>query len=527
MKKSHLVFLLAIISIGIILRVWNLETIPHWFWDEGVNMNIAWNLANGRMQWFCLQYAFVPHPPLYFIISSFLLDYFGNELIVLRGLSVLYGIVTILLVYLMGRRMFDERTGLLSSLLLAIYPTAVYWNRMAFANNQVMFLSMLTMYSILLYLDQRGKKWFYLAGVLAGLSIVTEVLGAEVFFAVAVLLWIYDRRRLPEFIIVSASLPLIFVAYMLNLMPDYFIGDFLHGSGRANYNALVLSLLFIAFIVYPSRIKKVAGDFLQWVFDPVIIEIKENLPVFYLALSLIVFLMPPSDEIFILNLDFFWFGIAGFYFVKEKRNRNVLLAFFLSAFVMLLWLNRSDHMIIPLYPLFCIGLSLLLLGMYELSLQYFEEKVKRNAAFLALVLVFYPVAVTVYYGVDSFITGEALSVEDIGARERVADFVNKRVTKDDVVLCDSHLTRMIDCKTSVLIQSASFDGKPIAYMRGDYSRERFLFNCSYRDARFVVLVNGTMEWALNQTALFDSMDEISRWPYDEVGGYFIYRNPDR
>lgn len=526
MKRNHcLLFLFAILLIGIVLRSWNLETIPHWFWDEGVNMHISWNLANGRMQWFCLKYAFAPHPPLYFLIASFLLESFGNELIVLRGLSVIYSILTILLVYLIGSKMFGERIGLLSSLLLAIYPTAVYWNRMAFANNQVMFLSMLSLYSILLYLDQRDNKWFYLTGVLAGLSMVTEILGVGVFFAIAAILWIYDRRRLPMFIIVSAIPPLVFVVYMLNLMPEYFIGDVLHGSGRANYNALALSLSIIAFMVYPSKIKEVAGDFIQWVFEPVILEIRENLPIFYLALSLIVFLMPPSDDIFVLNLDFFWFGVAGFYFIKEKGNRDILLAFFLSTFVMLLWLNRSDHMIIPLYPLFCIGLSLLLTEMYGISCLYFREKVKRNAALIALVLVFYPLAVTLYYDVSSFITGDALSVEDIGAREQVADFVNAQVTAEDVVLCDSHLTRMINCKTSVLIQSASFEGKPIAYIRGDYGRDRFLFNCSYRNARFVVLVNGTMEWAMNQTALVDSMNEVQNWSYDVVDNYFIYKNP--
>ncbi|HDI73035.1 MAG TPA: hypothetical protein ENF58_02765, partial [Candidatus Altiarchaeales archaeon] len=77
MRLSNLAFFLIFV-IGILLRVWNLDVIPEWDWDDGVNMNIAWNLINGRLQWFSLGYVFVPHPPLFFIILGVLLKVFGN-----------------------------------------------------------------------------------------------------------------------------------------------------------------------------------------------------------------------------------------------------------------------------------------------------------------------------------------------------------------------------------------------------------------------------------------------------------------
>ena len=546
--------LLLILLLGITFRIWNLETIPHWYWDEGVNMNIAWNLANGKMQWFCLSYPFVPHPPLFFIIAAFTLKLLGNELLVLRGLSVFYGILTILLLYLIGKEMFNKKIGLLSAFLFAIYPTAIYWNRMGFANNQLMFLSVLTLYSTLLYLNRKDEKWFYLAGILTGLSIITEILGIGLFFAASILLWIYRKEKLLNFIVISTVIPSIFVVSMLILMPDAFIHDLTHNSGRVNY-ILIFSFSVILFLVYSSRFRRIffgyihdtyvifipsrlreintrlyknCVSYLYEIYRSVIEEMKENLPVFYIIPSLIIFFMPPSDKLFVDNLDYFWLGILGFYFIKEKKSRDILFCFFLSFFIILWGLDRSDHMIIPLYPLFCIGLAFFLDLIYGISLGYFREKlwgINLNVTALTVLLVFYPLGVFVYYDTAAFVNGEFLSIEDIDARYKVADFVNERVVGDDVVLTDSHLSRMINSKTSVLIQAAAFKEESIAYMPSDLSKDRFLFNCSHRNAKFIVMVNGTREWAMNHTALVKIMNEIQNWSTNEINNYLIYRNP--
>lgn len=63
--------LIAITVIGAYLRYANLATNPGWDGDEGYNINIAWNLAQGKMQMFATTYAFVQHP-LYFIFSWYL-----------------------------------------------------------------------------------------------------------------------------------------------------------------------------------------------------------------------------------------------------------------------------------------------------------------------------------------------------------------------------------------------------------------------------------------------------------------------
>ena len=87
-SRNYLTFFLAV-------RVPQLEVLPHWYWDEGVNLNVAWNLSLGRARMFAMQYPFVPHPPLFFLINAVVIRLFGLSLLACRGMSVLMGLISL------------------------------------------------------------------------------------------------------------------------------------------------------------------------------------------------------------------------------------------------------------------------------------------------------------------------------------------------------------------------------------------------------------------------------------------------
>jgi len=126
-------------------------------------MNISWNLIHGQMLWFNLKYAFIPHPPLFFFIVGALLKAFGNDLVVIRCLTAFYGVLTSLLLFCAGKEMKDERTGLLMGFLYAIYPNAVFFNRIGFANNQLSFLLVLTLLLCLRYCKNKNTTLLFLS----------------------------------------------------------------------------------------------------------------------------------------------------------------------------------------------------------------------------------------------------------------------------------------------------------------------------------------------------------------------------
>jgi hypothetical protein len=236
---------------------------------------------------------------------------------------------------------------------------------------------------------------------------------------------------------------------------------------------------------------------------------------------------PPSDDLFFAGFDFHWIGLIGFLLLKEQKPKEVIGVFFLVFFIALLGLNRADHMLMPLYPMLSLGSGVLFARFFEFSTHFFCGRMAdRNRALLvSAALIVYPMLTMAYYDVDMFVNGNRIAREDVLARNEVADYINSNTIKGDVVIVDSHLTRMVSSQPAVLIQSVAFDGHAVEFIRPDYGRSRFLANCSYRNAKFVAIGSGTFGEIRNKSAFVDLLSGIDGWPSREISGFVVYRNP--
>src|SRR3989304_6888944 len=68
------------------------------------------------------------HPSLWYYILHFWM-YFGKNLIILRTLSVLFGILSIPLFYFLGKKFYGEKVGILSALFLSLSPFHIYYSQ--------------------------------------------------------------------------------------------------------------------------------------------------------------------------------------------------------------------------------------------------------------------------------------------------------------------------------------------------------------------------------------------------------------
>ncbi len=532
-RRKAALCLLAILAVGAAFRFWSLGTLPHWDFDEGVNLDIADNLANGRMQWAALRYSFIPHPPLFFIVAAAAVNVFGSELVVVRGLCAFLGVLSTLLLYLIGRDMFDERTGLAASLLYAVYPSAVYFSRVGYANNLLCFLALLGLWFFVKYLQEKRKHWLYLLSAAAGLSAVTELLGACVIAAFIVLFWRHDRKNTWLVAAVSSSFVAAFFSYMLLVMPDAFIGDLVFSFGRFS---LIAALCIIAAVLLAPQRRRLRWlrDAIVRIYAPVFSEIERSALLYYVLASGLILLFPPSDGLFYRGFDgleFYLLGSVGFIFIRDKEKRSILLAFALAFLVALLGLNRSDHMLIPLYPFLSIAVAFLALRAFDSAYGWLKKLTKNgtHALALSLVLVSSPIALNVCYDAGMFFGGMWITAEDVQARAAIVDYINGNVKEDDFVIVDGHMTRQVRCRSAVFIQAAAYDGAAIEYMRPDYGEGRFLFNCSYRNARFIVLPKDAYSELMANTAekqwLHGFFADLEDWQYEDIGGMRIYTNP--
>jgi len=91
----------------------------------------SWNIA--KLPWrsfFQALWDFEANMGLYYLILRPWL-YMGNSEVVVRGLSVLCGVATIPVLYLLGSRLFNQRVGLIAAALLSVHAFHIRWSQEA------------------------------------------------------------------------------------------------------------------------------------------------------------------------------------------------------------------------------------------------------------------------------------------------------------------------------------------------------------------------------------------------------------
>ena len=133
------------------------------YWEDE-----AWTASIVQGEWDTVVYATANdvHPPLYFLLASTWGSIFGFEELGLRSLSVFFSVMSVVLVYCLAARLFDQRTGLIAAALLAISPAFVIYGQNAryYALSATLALVLLAL--MLLYFRDNAR-WALLAYVVA------------------------------------------------------------------------------------------------------------------------------------------------------------------------------------------------------------------------------------------------------------------------------------------------------------------------------------------------------------------------
>jgi 4-amino-4-deoxy-L-arabinose transferase-like glycosyltransferase len=125
---AEIAALLFILALAAYLRLANNADNPGWYSDEGTHLDIAQNLAHGRIQYLAINQSTLLFSklPLFEMLLAGLLRAKGGGIGALRTLTGVLGVISVGTLYLVVRRIKKESTlALLSSLMLTIYPQAV------------------------------------------------------------------------------------------------------------------------------------------------------------------------------------------------------------------------------------------------------------------------------------------------------------------------------------------------------------------------------------------------------------------
>ncbi len=127
--EGRLAPLLAILIVAAGLRLWSLDAASLWY-DEVVTMQVA--RAEGPSAMIeRLDRIDGTRAPLHPLVLHGWLRLFGGSDLAGRAFSALCGLATVAVVYVIGRRAYDDRTGLWSAWLTAVCPPLVYYSQEA------------------------------------------------------------------------------------------------------------------------------------------------------------------------------------------------------------------------------------------------------------------------------------------------------------------------------------------------------------------------------------------------------------
>jgi mannosyltransferase len=153
----------------------------------------SWNIA--RLPWRSFWQAlwdFEANMGLYYLILRPWL-HLGNSEVVVRGLSVLFGVATIPVLYLVGSRLFSQRVGLVAAALLAVHAFHIRWSQEA--RSYALLVLLLTWSTLLLVSALQGER---ARGRWAGYIVLSALACYCHLFAVFVIaaqwLWIIVKR---------------------------------------------------------------------------------------------------------------------------------------------------------------------------------------------------------------------------------------------------------------------------------------------------------------------------------------------
>lgn len=197
-KTKKTLILIAIIALGLFLRVYNIENAPPGIYpDEAVNGTDAMRAAEtGNFQWF--------YPDnngregLYMNIMAVFFKFFGISILTFKLTSILFGTLTIWGVYLLAKELFrNARIGLIAAFLTSVSFWAINFSRIGF--RAIMLPAILSFSFYFLLKGLRAKKWYYFAagGFIFGLGLHTYIAFriAPVILVVMLCALLFNRRH--------------------------------------------------------------------------------------------------------------------------------------------------------------------------------------------------------------------------------------------------------------------------------------------------------------------------------------------
>lgn len=154
-RTSSLALLMGIVVLGAVLRFYNLGNKEFSITELNIVRSIDFNYAK-----MIEERLWLAHNPLFCIIIKFISENFGSTEFNLRFLSALLGSCSVYVLFLIGKALFDTKTALVASFLLAISRFNLFYSQWLRSNGPCLFFVLLSIYFFIKAVNEnKGEFW--------------------------------------------------------------------------------------------------------------------------------------------------------------------------------------------------------------------------------------------------------------------------------------------------------------------------------------------------------------------------------
>lgn len=222
--------ILCLIAICLYLFVFKLGDVSLWETDEPIYGEVAKGILRFS-DWITLRFNYqewFDKPPLYFWITAFFYRLFGWNEFTTRIASALFGIAHVVLVYFLGRVLFNKRVGLFSALILATSLQFIVQSRLALVDVPLsFFISLSLLFFYLGYANPHVKKYYLFSACSMAFATLTKGPIGVLLPAFIILIYLTLARNLPR--LKTMKLPWMILIFLAIAAPWYIIEFIRHG----------------------------------------------------------------------------------------------------------------------------------------------------------------------------------------------------------------------------------------------------------------------------------------------------------
>jgi 4-amino-4-deoxy-L-arabinose transferase-like glycosyltransferase len=246
--------IIILLSIFILLYSFNLDKFPRVWTDEAWFSNPAYALITLGKLGTTMKAGTIANytywqPPVYLLLLAGSFKLFGFGLTQARMVSVFLGFLTVLFTYLLGKRLYNKRIGLLASLLLIANPLFFYTSRQVRMDIAVACFTLIALYYIYIALKDSKPVFYFISSFFAMLALLSHPNGLMGIIAIVLIILVYKvdlkgfkfNLKLKEiiFFISGIILPLVPYLYYISLDFPEFKGQFMSNIGGSPSNPLM------------------------------------------------------------------------------------------------------------------------------------------------------------------------------------------------------------------------------------------------------------------------------------------------